>query len=456
MTAALAPIWLGQTVRSRSVRAHERLDAAYFSDDFVQSKESLALIEAAGTLVAPLGQIARVWDPPRFARAWAAPSEDGIPYLRPYDVFDYLPEATQRLSAKRNKGIDDLRLAPGTILQTCSGRNLGPNTIVDEDLAGFCLSHDMVRIEIDDELIRLYVLAYLKSKLGQSLIRRNRRGSVIDHMTADDVSALVVPLISTPEMKTVADLMGQSVELRANARRSLRVALGSVQDAPSRRERWIAWPEQAKDLIDRLDAAYYEPSVKQARLDAISGDGPKIGDLCDAVLPVRYKRYYVQGDMGRPIVSGRQLLQPEPINLRRVSDRSFKNPEDYELRAGMTVFGAVGRAEGRQAWPALVGVDRADWLASNDVMRLIPKTGCRPGAVWLGVAAHRTQVQIKALSFGSVVDHMNPWDVEEIILPPVSDSLAIQVETAWSDYADSVAKASDAVALVDNALAAIA
>jgi len=48
-------------------------------------------------------------------------------------------------------------------------------------------------------------------------------------------------------------------------------------------------------------------------------------------------------------------------------------------------------------------------------MRLIPREGVRPGAVWLAVAAPASQVQIKALSFGSVVDHMNPWDVETVM-----------------------------------------
>jgi hypothetical protein len=147
---------------------------------------------------------------------------------------------------------------------------------------------------------------------------------------------------------------------------------------------------------------------------------------------VRYKRVYVQGEHGRPILSGRQLLQVHLVNLRRASDRSFKVPADYELAPGMTIFGAVGRAEGRQGAPALVTEDRAGWLASNDVMRLRPRTGVDPVALWLAVATPYAQVQIKALSFGSVVDHMNPWDVEDIWLPPVP---AGAVATAWQAWA---------------------
>jgi hypothetical protein len=106
------------------------------------------------------------------------------------------------------------------------------------------------------------------------------------------------------------------------------------------------------------------------------------------------------------VLSGRQLLQVEPINLRRVSDRSFKTPTEYVLKPGMTIFGASGRSEGRQGSPALITEDRVGWLASDDVMRLRPLPGVKPAGLWLAVATPQAQVQIKALSFGSVVDHM--------------------------------------------------
>jgi hypothetical protein len=182
---------------------------------------------------------------------------------------------------------------------------------------------------------------------------------------------------------------------------------------------WTWWSIRASACGDRLDAGHHHPAVRDSRLRVQGAGGVTLGTLAEAILPIRYKRYYVDRGHGRPIVSGRQLLQPEPVNLRYVSDRSFRNPSDYEIRAGYTVFGAVGRSEGRQAWPALVTDDRDGWLASNDVMRLIPREGVRPGAVWLGVATPQVQAQIEALSFGSVVDHMNPWDVEAVLVPAI-------------------------------------
>lgn len=455
VTTSAAISAVSHTVRSRSVRAHDRLDAAFFADQSVAATEQVALLEVRGTPITHLGELGRVWDPARFARAWAAPLEQGLPYLRPYDVFDYLPTAAQRLSLDRNDSIDDLRLTPGTILQTCSGRNLGPCTYVDADLATFALSHDMIRVDIDDDDLRLYVLAYLQTPTGQALLRRGRSGSVIDHLTVGDVSAVPVPLVADDDTEPVRTLMRQSVDLREHARCQLRAALALLaeQYPPSAEDTaWTSWTTNASTLDGRLDAAHHAPSVRAAKGQLTDADGVQLSDLAAATLPARYKRYYVSGDNGRPIVSGRQLLQPEPINLRRVSDRSFRDPDSYLIRAGMVIFGADGRAEGRQGSPALVTPDRDCWLASNHVMRLIPHQGVRPGALWLGVASKQGQVQIKALSFGSVVDQVNPEDVENVLLPPVDDESARNVESAWADHARATALAREAASRLQRHL----
>jgi len=432
-----------RTVRSRSVLAHDRLDAAFFAASGVEASDRVALLEAAGVPMRPLGSFARVWDPARFARAWAAPREEGLPYLRPYDVFDYLPTASERLSTARNDDVSALRLREGTILQTCSGRNLGPCSYVDADLARFTLSHDMIRIEVDDEPTRLLVLAYLQTPTGQALLRRGRSGSVIDHLTVADVAAVPVPQPPPEAAEPVIALMRHALARRQSGRQRLRTLLDALATRlpPPRRSAGLGlgprWQLQSTTVGDRLDAAHHDPLVRAAQAQVAAAAGVRCGALAAATLPVRYKRYYVDGGHGRPIVSGRQLLQAEPINLRRVSDRSFRDPSAYELRTGMVIFGAVGRAEGRQGWPSLITAGRHGWLASNDVMRLEPYPGARPGALWLGLASAQAQLQVKALSFGSVVDHMNPGDVEQVLLPAIDDATALDAEQAWRDLDDA-------------------
>jgi hypothetical protein len=446
------------TVRSRAVPAYDRLDAHYFTSPGVAASERLAVLEAAGAPTERLGDLAAVWDPPRFSRAYAAPLEPSAPYLRPYDVFDYLPEASDRLSRLRNVDLERLTPPAGTILQTCSGRNLGPLTIADATLAGYALSHDMIRVDVVDEPLRYYLLTFLKTPTGQALLRRSRAGSVIDHITVADVAALTVPMTTDDVRGAVADRMRRGVGRAAEARAALaalleRRAHAMPVPAPSAPAR-DGWAQLSTSLTDRLDAAYYEPRVTAVRATLAAGGAGRLGDLATAHLPARYKRYYVDPEHGRAILSGRQLLQLEPVNLRYVSDRSFRNPAEYELTAGMTVFGAVGRSEGRQGTPALITPERHGWLASNDVMRLTPRPGIRPGALWLAIAARPTRLQINALSFGSVIDHMNPWDVEDLLVSDVPDHDAENAENAWADLSQAVSDITSAVHDLETALAA--
>jgi len=441
------------TIRSRSVLVNDRMDAYFFTAPGVAASERLAMLEATGMNTVRLGDVARVWDPPRFARAWAALAEPGIPYLRPYDVFEFLPTAADRLSIGHNRDVDALRPSPGTLLQTCSGRNLGPCTYADDYIAQFALSHDMIRIEIPDLHVRAYALVFLKTPTGQALLRRGKSGSVIDHLTTSDVAALPVPLLPTEIRRSIVDQAEQSIAAAAEARRRLVALLAAQENAlpmPARRAHLQdGWTLPASSVRDRLDAAYYDPLVATAGAQVASAGGTRCGDVARASLPLRYKRYYVSSEHGRPILSGRQLLQLEPVNLRHVSDRSFRQPGNYVIRSGMTILGADGRAEGNQGAAALVTANRAGWLASNHVMRLAPHEGVRPGALWLAIAARQSRAQINALSFGSVVDQINPGDIEEIILPPIDGAAAEEAEDAWELSAEAGSAMSRAISMLE-------
>ena len=460
------------TTRSGFALSHDRLDAHFFTAPGVAASEQLAVLEASGVEVGRLGELAAVWDPPRFARVYAAPAEPGVPYLRPYDVFDYLPDASDRLATLRNQDIDRLTIAHGDLLQTCSGRNLGPVTIADETMAGIALSHDMIRISAREPATRAFLLAYLKSNIGQALLRRGRSGSVVDHITVPDVASLPVAVPSGGLFDDIVAHAKLSMEEASIARQALRRLVtkyaradesgplegvtdvtGEVVTASAAREgrnaRGTCWSVRASALPERLDAGYYAPKVEAARRRAVS-DGARLGDLASAHLPVRYKRYYVEAEHGRPILSGRQLLQYEPVNLRYVSDRSFKDPALYELAEGMTVFGAVGRAEGKQGAPALITPERSAWLASNDVMRLRPRAGVDAAGLWLAVASAEARLQLNALSFGSVVDHMNPGDVENIWVPQVDPADAVSAKDAWLRFSNAAVEMEHAVALLET------
>ena len=142
-----------------------RLDARYHTAPAVMIRNALAGL--TDVELRTLGDYAKVRAPARFKRTYAADGEDFVSYLRPYDVFDYLPFEADKLSRARTENLDDYLIKAGELLQSCSGRNLGPLTIADAHLAKFALSHDMVRVSIDDNADRFYTLAFLRTPTGQ-------------------------------------------------------------------------------------------------------------------------------------------------------------------------------------------------------------------------------------------------------------------------------------------------
>lgn len=433
-----------------------RLDAHYHLAPGVQARDRIAQAASAGLDVIALGDLGTVWQPGRLKQVPAAQGEDAKPYLRPYDVFDCLPQPASWLSATRAGDTADYRIEPGLLLLTRSGRNLGPLTVADAVLSAFLLSDDMLRVGIVDGDMRHYAFVALASPTGQAMLRQQMSGSVVDHVTVRDAQAFPILYLPKDQRVPVVELARTAVEDLAVARERLHRVMDRVQQRypPPQRDklRKLGWTVTSGGLGARLDPHFHDPSVAAARRMMQQAGGVRCGDVADAFLPGRYKRYYVDSKHGRPITSGTQLLQINPINLRYISDRSFKNPEAMLLRSGMVAFGAVGRWEGRLGQPALITADRHGWMASNDVMRLTSKPGVTPGWLWAAIACAQTQAQIAALPYGSVIDHTGPSDIEDIILPPPDRELGALAEAAWEGFAAARLHLREAVQLFESAV----
>jgi hypothetical protein len=422
-----------------------RLDARYFLSEGVRSRRLLDACRRAGVALRPLGGpvgMASVWAPGRFKRSYAASNEPALPYLRPYDVFDYLPSPADFLSVERTDNISSYQLRKGVILQTCSGRNLGPAVMIDEYLAGFLMSHDMIRIELNDSTLAAYVLAFLRSWLGQDLVKRDKTGSVIDHISVEHVASLPIPILQDGVIEASARLMKHAVRLREEARLKLAALISEFERvspaAPQGPALKDGWSVRRMEAVGRLDAAFYNPEVKEIRAAL-----ERVGSLpVSAVASVRkpggrYKTMYVGESEGRPILSGGQVLQEDPVNLRFISPKALRRQEDYEVRENWIVYPADGRAEEALGTPALVTSDRSGWLASGHVGRVIPRDGVESGWLYVALRTRVAQVQLKAAASGSVVDSTFPPDMERVLLPLAAGMDFTPVRMAWGKFVEA-------------------
>ena len=449
-----------ETVSAVSLTNHARLDSRYFLSPGIKAAEHVARAKARGVPCVPLGGkdgIARIWQPTRFSKTEASPREDQIGYLRPYDVFEYLPRAADFVSLKRSGDIERCKLRRGMLVQSCSGRNLGPAVFVDDYLAKFVIGSDMVRIEIDDHDLRCYVLAYLQSETGQQLLTQGKTGSVIDHLSRTHIANVEIPLFEHGVRAAITHKMSEAIRLREEARLTLDEALIQYEQSLPKTKRAKpekeGWTIRAKQLTGRLDAASYDPFVASTRKRLAAQGGVPVVSVATVIKPGgRYKTLYVDPTHGRPVLSGTQLLQARPINLGYMPVRAFKNPIAYEVRKGWLAYQADGRAEDALGLPVMITSDRDGWLASGHVGRLISKTGVDAGWLYLAVRNWAVQIQLKSLASGSVVDSTFPWDMESVILPPRDSVDGKAIQEAWEKFARARQSEDEAQSLVEHSL----
>jgi hypothetical protein len=451
-----------QTTPSRFLARAGRIDAGYHLAPGQLAAARLESARAAGIPTRKLGGeggLARVWSPNRFKRAYAAPGEKSVPYLRPYDVFNYLPEPADQLSERRTEKLASYQLKRGTILQTCSGRNLGPAVLVDAWLERFVLSHDMIRVEIDDERTRLYALAFLQSDAGQELLRRDMTGSVIDHLSDRHVADQVIPVFGAI-IGDVVETMSEAVRLRESARVAAAAAIDELQRRLPSLSRATAlcqgWTARSLSLSQtgRLDAAFFDPLVWHIRKELLSIGGVRIDSVAEVVRFKRFTRKYTtSAEHGRPMVSSGQLLETRPINLQKILPESFGDVKDYELRAGWVAYMADGRVEESLGTPVVITEDRDGWLANEHVGRIIPREGTDPGRLWLSLKVSQVQLQIKATASGSVVDATFPPDIEQVVIPPADMVDGSVANRAWDQFRRANELEARAGRMIDAALA---
>lgn len=430
-----------------------RLDARYFAGPH---RYALSLVRDGRLPFATIGGkggLADVWMPARFKRIYARVQRHGVPFLRAHSVFFRFPKSDRYLSTTLTKDGSKTGVDRGWLLLARSG-TVGETAYASKLLEGFALTDDLLRIVPNSEEDGLYLYAYLLSNIGRLLVTHDEHGSAVPHISEEQAARVPVPILDSGIREEIVETMRTAVGERERASGQLRKAQESflaLSKIPPESEFYPdyldkevrAWSVGSDRPRVRLDAEFYSMDHMRAReLAEDSGVGVPLGAIAELKLPGRYKRYYVESPFGVPILGGRHIHQWRPIGVKCIADRSFKNPAEYELSAGMTVFPADGRVSEKIGEPTYVTSLWQGWKGSNHLMRAIPKSGVGGGILFLALQAYITQIQIRAAATGSVVDALVPELAGEAIVPfpdgPQAARLDKIVVQAFEDLAEAL------------------
>ena len=452
------------TVRSGTLAGGAtRLDAKHYQEEFVLAR---ARVYGSGYEIRTVGDLASAFVAPRIKLITGTTTSVGPPYLRAHDAFDTLPSTRRSLVTSRTPNAALFRLREGMLLTPSSGRNLGPLAYVGKYLSRFAMT-DIMRIVPEHREVGMYLLAYLMTDTGQALIRRGRTGTTVDHLSPDDVTSIPIAWVDQPTREECAANMQAAESLLNRAR----VALDEVQrdihsmvglPLPIKPGRYRSasgakvFSILASKFNTRIDAACYDPTVADARKLIVDSGGTALSSCADLRLMGRYKRYYVAPEYGRPILSGSQLAQLRPVNLKIISSRSFSDPESFVVRRGWSLFTCDGRSEDALGFPAFVSSLWDGWMASNHIMRAVPRAHIHPGFLYALLKSPYVQIQLKAMATGSVVDALDETVGAStlVFLPPEKhrDEIGARVVTAWEAIADSIRITASTVTTLDSVI----
>lgn len=163
-----------------------------------------------------LGDIAKVFNGPRFKRPYAEPGVTSGPTIRKYFTGTALTQLnaenvkyldTSIASPQVKRQLDALTIYKGYILVSDSG-TLGRVTYALTQHDGHVATNNLIRIVIDDVPLRCYIYQFLQSELGQSLMLKNAYGTNQEHLEPDVIADIPIPI---PKDRTLVEKIGNEV-----------------------------------------------------------------------------------------------------------------------------------------------------------------------------------------------------------------------------------------------------
>lgn len=215
------------TIQRKEITGNLNLNPVRYLPRYAESRRNvLELGEREGWKVEHLGQIAQVFNGPRFKRPYADRGVIAGPNIVRYFTGNAITqtrgENIKYLDLRKAKSaqlrmIKKLYIERGMILITDSG-TVGRVVYATAYHDGAIGTNNLIRVLIQDEILRGYVYQFLLSKLGQDQLKANIYGAIVDHIEPDDVKQILIPV---PEDRKTLEAIGapivRSIELQERA-----------------------------------------------------------------------------------------------------------------------------------------------------------------------------------------------------------------------------------------------
>ena len=448
-----------------------RLDATRYA---AASQMAEDLINKASTTNVLLGDVARVFCP-SIAKRQYVEKNYGVAFYSFSDCLELHPSDYPFVS-RMFEDIESFRVHPQWILTPRVG-TIGQIAFTDETFHEVCVSDNVLRLVVENKTTPEYVFCYLRSPIGLSQIIKNSAGTVQNLVTEDHLRKIAVPLFPKPIEEEITENIKRASDLRVAANDFLKRADDSVHDSnklPSlnkNEEKWYDPEGKIESVIVpssnvqhnnhsgseyRLDAHYYNP-MAQLAICNIRDSKPKavtIGEVTARVFMCnRFKRNYVDEEYGIPFLSGKNIIQIRPTDLKYISLSETSDLDDLKLEASWTLItrsGTIGRT-------CFVWKNYENYAATEHIVRIVPnEEEIDPGYLYAFLSSPYGKQQVLRFRHGSVIDEITDKQVKKVLIPLPSETeqktIGDLVRSAYEKRAEAIRLEDEAQKILMNAL----
>lgn len=414
----------------------KRLEASVFDVEAKQARQIIKYCKYPSVTIGGDNGLTTSYTCARFKRIWLEYSD--LPIYQPSTIVDIKPKPDGYISHLTQTNIDALQVKKGQILMTCSG-TIGKVSYVSDTLDNKIFSHDLLRIDCKKTEDQGYIYTYLKSKVGNKILLTNSYGAVITHIESEHLSTVPIPDAPKEIKERIHNLIVESFKLRDESNKLIDQATTLLidelklppiskfkQNNIKNSANVNAFSVKLSDLNGRADASYHLPIVDAIikHLEQYSAEVTTIGDnriSSDVILPMRFKRVYVEEGYGRVLLGGKQLCELDPSVKKYLSQSKLsKIISKLEVTQNTTLItrsGTIGRI-------ALVPKHWEHWIPSDHIIRVIPANNGIAGYLNIFLSSEYGQQLITRFTYGAVVDEIDDNHVRQIVIPLLKNAKA--------------------------------
>ena len=448
-----------------------RLDAGVYSPEAISIQNH---IRSSKRKFSNLSSIADVFGFGPFKRTYIEDAEFGIPLLSSSEIMELEPKPKFMAKADNLKWTQ-YQIQQRWILISCSG-TIGNIAIAPKKWDGWGVSQDAIRVLPQKGHLGL-IYSFLRLPWMKDLIVGKKSGSVIDHIYEDDLKRMEVPIPSEYCIDELESKINEALNLREESDDLLLQAnslIHAINGLPELRKERTTWFDPDRNIESvlisssevfhnnhsgseyRLDAHFYNPlaqlairNIKQSKCAVKT-----IDDVTERVfMSNRFKRNYVDEKYGVPFLSGKNIIQIRPTDLKHLSKSETNGLEEYFLEKKWTLItcsGTIGRT-------CFVWNNYENYSATQHIIRVVPNEEViDPGYLYAFLSSQYGKQQVLKYIHGSVIDEVTDKQIKKVLIPLPSKTeqkvIGDLVRTAYEKRAEAIRLEDEAQKILMDAL----